>query len=93
VIPSFCVDAVCEVPYGSYPGNMQGEYYSDEEHLGQWLQVERNEADFKAFLDKYVYGVPDFSSYLQLCGGTERIQALRAQELLLPERARDDGGL
>ena len=29
VIPSFCVDAVCEVPYGSYPGNMPGEYFSD----------------------------------------------------------------
>ena len=33
LIPSFCVDAVCEVPCGSYPGNMPGEYFSDEEHL------------------------------------------------------------
>ena len=37
VIPFFCVDAVCEVPYGSYPGNMPYEYFSDEEHLRRWL--------------------------------------------------------
>ena len=40
VIPFFCVDAVCEVPYGSYPGNMPYEYFSDEEHLRRWLDVE-----------------------------------------------------
>ena len=28
VIPFYCVDAVCEVPYGSYPGNMPYEYSS-----------------------------------------------------------------
>ena len=41
VIPFFCVDAVCEVPYGSYPGNMPYEYFSDEEHIREWLKVER----------------------------------------------------
>jgi glutaconate CoA-transferase subunit A len=90
VIPSFCVDAVCEVPYGSYPGNMQGEYYSDEEHLFLWLDAERDEEGFRAFLTKYVYGVPNFESYLQLCGGLERMKQLRAQELLLPTRGRGD---
>ncbi len=85
------MDAVCEVPYGSYPGNMQGEYYSDEKHLFQWLEAERDEAGFKAFLAQYVYGVPDFESYLQLCGGLERMVQLRAQELLLPTRGESDG--
>src|SRR5262249_22221537 len=36
VIPFLCVDAVCEVPYGSYPGNMPGEYFSDEEQIRRW---------------------------------------------------------
>jgi len=75
---------VCEVPYGSYPGNMPGEYFSDEDHLREWLRVEKDEAEFKAFLDKYIYGVPDFEAYLGLCGGIERMKELRAQELLLP---------
>src|SRR5438309_8944723 len=30
LIPFYCVDAVCEVPFGSYPANMPGDYYSDE---------------------------------------------------------------
>ena len=83
-IPSFCVDAVCEVPYGSYPGNMPGEYFSDEEHLREWLRVEKDEAELGAFLDKYIYDVPDFESYLRLCGGVERMKELRAAELMLP---------
>ena len=87
VIPSFCVDAVCHVPCGSYPGNMPGEYFSDEEHLHQWLTVEKDEDAFTRFLDKYIYGVPDFAAYLQLCGGAERIKELRAQELLLPKES------
>src|SRR5208337_4926337 len=50
IIPAFCVDAVCEVPFGSYPGNMPGEYYSDEEHLRLWLEVEKDEAEFRKLL-------------------------------------------
>lgn len=84
VIPAFCVDAVCEVPCGSYPGNMAGAYFSDEEHLRQWLQAEEDEVLFRAFLKKYIYDVPDFAGYLECCGGTARIQELRALELLQP---------
>jgi len=81
VIPSFCVDAVCHVPCGSYPGNMPGEYFSDEAHLREWLQAEKDETTLKAFLKKYIYDIPDFESYLQLCGGTEKMQKLRDLEL------------
>ncbi len=83
VIPFYCVDAVCEVPYGSYPGNMAYEYFSDEPHLRQWLEVECDEAAHRAFLDRYIFGVKDFNEYLQLCGGLARMQELRQQELLL----------
>jgi len=83
VIPFYCVDAVCEVPYGSYPGNMPYEYFSDEEHFRLWLDVERDEASLRQFLDRYIYGVSDFAEYLNLCGGLKRLQQLRQQELLL----------
>jgi glutaconate CoA-transferase subunit A len=86
VIPFFCVDAVCEVPYGSYPGNMPYEYFSDEEHLRKWLAVEKDLEEFKAFLEKYIYGVKDFHEYLQLCGGLPRMQQLRRQEFLLDRK-------
>ena len=83
VIPFFCVDAVCEVPFGSYPGNMPYEYFSDEDHLRAWLEVECDMSRYVEFVRKLVLDVSEFSEYLQLCGGLNRMQALRQQELLL----------
>lgn len=83
LIPFFCVDAVCEVPFGSYPGNMPGEYFSDEAHLRKWLDVEKDLAAYKAFLDEHLFAVPDFTAYLERCGGLRRLQQLRQQEFLL----------
>ena len=82
-IPFLCVDAVCEVPFGSYPGNMPGEYFSDEDHLRLWLDVERDPAAFRQFLDDHIHGVPDFAGYLERCGGLPRLQHLRHREHLL----------
>jgi glutaconate CoA-transferase subunit A len=87
VIPSFCVDAVCEVPWGSYPGNMAGEYFSDEEHLAAWLEAEKTEEAFEAFLQRHIYQVPDFEAYLQKCGGAARMRVLREKELFSREEA------
>jgi glutaconate CoA-transferase subunit A len=83
VIPFFCVDAVCEVPFGSYPGNMPYEYFSDEAHLRRWLEVEADPKAYQAFINEYLYGVRDFNEYLSKCGGLPRMQELRRQELLL----------
>jgi glutaconate CoA-transferase, subunit A len=83
VIPFFCVEAVCEVPYGSYPGNMAGEYFSDEAHLRTWLTVEKDLDAFRRFLDEHIFGVADFDGYLVKCGGLPRLRELRAQEFLL----------
>ncbi len=81
-IPFYMVDAVVEVPYGSFPGNMPYEYYSDEAHLQRWLQTEQDPAAFAQFLDEYIFGVKDFSTYLERCGGIERMRQLRALEFL-----------
>ncbi len=81
-IPFLCVDAVCEVPGGSYPGNMPGEYFSDEEYLRQWMATEKDTEKYKAFLHEYVYGVADFAEYLLKSGGADGMSELRRQELL-----------
>ena len=82
-IPYYLVDGVCEVPYGSFPGNMPYEYFSDEEHLRLWMKSEEDLEKFKKFLDQYVYWTKDFNEYLDLCGGIHRINELRAQEHLI----------
>ena len=81
-IPYWLVDAVCEVRYGSFPGNMPYEYYSDEAHLAHWLEVEKDESTLQAFVDKYIYGTRDFNAYLDLCGGEERMHELCEMEPL-----------
>lgn len=81
-IPFYLVDAVVHSPYGSYPGNMPYEYFSDEDHLAEWMKAERDPQTFAAFLDRYIYGVADFRAYLELCGGEARLAALRAEERL-----------
>lgn len=81
LIPFFCVDAVCEVPFGSYPANMPGEYFSDEDHLRAWLEAEKDLDTYQAFLRRHIFDVPDFEAYLQVCGGLGRLQELRRREL------------
>jgi glutaconate CoA-transferase subunit A len=82
VIPFWCVDAVCEVPFGSYPGNMYGEYFSDEDHLKEWLKVEENPEEFKAFLDKNIYSCKDHFDYIEKNGGMHKILRLREKEFM-----------
>lgn len=81
-IPYWLVDAVCEVRYGSFPGNMPYEYYSDERHMAEWIEVEKDDASLNAFLDRYIYGTKNFEEYLELCGGEQRMQELHAMEPL-----------
>lgn len=82
-VPYYCVDAVCEVPFGSYPGNMPYEYFSDEDHLKLWLEKETDAAVFLHFLEEAIWSKPDFNAYLNWAGGLERMQALRQQEFLI----------
>lgn len=87
-IPYYLVDAVCHVPYGAYPGNMAGEYFSDEDHLKEWMAAEKDPDIFKAFLDKNIYGCSNHAEYIHINGGVERLKQLREKELLL-ERETD----
>jgi acyl CoA:acetate/3-ketoacid CoA transferase alpha subunit len=81
-IPFFVVDAVVEVPYGSHPCQMPGLYYFDEEHIAEWLSLSKTEEGVDQYLKKYVFGVDDFESYLELCGGIRKLNYLKKRENL-----------
>lgn len=83
VIPYYLVDAVAEVPYGGYPGNMPGAYYSDEDHLRAWLEAERDPETHRRFVAQNILETPDFDAYLERNGGLARLRELRRQELLI----------
>jgi glutaconate CoA-transferase, subunit A len=83
VIPYYLVDAVIEVPFGSYPGNMAYEYFSDEEHLREWMRVDGEPDTLAEFLERHIYGVKNFNGYLESIGGLTRLQELRCLENLI----------
>ena len=62
---------------------MPYEYFSDEQHLQEWLKVEKDEKAYKEFIDKQIFGTKNFNEYLELNGGIEKIKELRAIENLI----------
>jgi acyl CoA:acetate/3-ketoacid CoA transferase alpha subunit len=81
-IPHFVVDAVVESKYGCHPGNMPMLYYSDEEHMAEWLKLSRTDEGVQEYMDKYVFGVNDHSEYIDLIGGEEKMKYLGKLERL-----------
>lgn len=80
VIPYFYVDAVVEVPYGCHPCNMPTLYYSDEEHMAEYLRLTKTEKGVGKYLEKYVYRAQDFEHYLELIGGVRKLNYLKKLE-------------
>lgn len=81
-IPYWLVDAVCEVSFGSYPGEMPYEYGSDEQHFAEWLEAEKDPAALEEFLEHMIYSTRDFQEYLERAGALGRMPALRAMDPL-----------
>jgi acyl CoA:acetate/3-ketoacid CoA transferase alpha subunit len=76
MIPFFLVDAVVEVPFGSHPCLMPYQYYFDEEHIGEWLNVSKSDAGVEEYFQKYVFSVKTFEEYLELVGGAKQMEKL-----------------
>ena len=90
VIPFYLADAVCEIPYGAYPGNMAYEYFSDEEHLQEWLRVEKDPVEFEKFIDENIYNCETHFDYIRLHGGMEKMCELRNKELMTLENSQTE---
>jgi acyl CoA:acetate/3-ketoacid CoA transferase alpha subunit len=80
VIPFYVVDAVCEVPYGAHPTHMPYQYFFDEEHIAEWLELSLTQEGVEVYLDRYVYGACDFEDYLERAGGIRRLNYLKRVE-------------
>jgi len=68
VIPGFRVDAVVHCPWGAYPTAVPGCYDYDYEALQAYQEATSNPASFQAYLDRFVFGVKDFSEFLEIAG-------------------------
>jgi acyl CoA:acetate/3-ketoacid CoA transferase alpha subunit len=84
VIPFHVVDAVIEVPFGAHPTEMPVTYYFDEQHIAHWLEVSKTPEGTRQYFDEYVFGVPDYDSYLEKVGGVRKLGELKRIMKLQP---------
>ncbi len=78
-IPFIHVSAVCHVPLGGYPSAVYGHYDYDAQYLKQFADAARDDAAFKNYQDKYIYGPRDHEEFMALVG-EERLAAIRADK-------------
>jgi glutaconate CoA-transferase subunit A len=85
LIPGFVVDAVVEVPFGSYPHECHGRYEADFEHFDAYADLVNREgvAGVQAYLRENVEDPGSFSSFLDMVGASRLLeQRRRARELV-----------
>ena len=68
LIPGLIVDAVVHAPWGAHPSYVQGYYDRDNAFYLAWDELSRDRARTEAWLDEWVYGLPDRAAYLAKLG-------------------------
>lgn len=76
LIPGLVVQAVVHEPYGAHPSYVQGYYDRDNTAYLEWDQLSRDRAATEAWLQEWVYALPDRAAYLEKLGA-ERLAALK----------------
>lgn len=77
IVPWYCVDAVCEVPYGAWPGDMPGMYYFDRRLQERVVRVEwKTPESTKAWVEQYIYGTRNHYEMIELAAKEEGMSVL-----------------
>jgi glutaconate CoA-transferase subunit A len=67
-IPGMIVNAVVVEPYGTHPSFVQGYYDRDNEFYIKWNDISNDEKSMQAYLDEWIYGLPDRAAYVKKMG-------------------------
>lgn len=68
LIPGLIVDAVVHEPYGTHPSYVQGYYDRDNDFYLKWDEWSRDRETTEAWLEEWVYSLPDRAAYLEKLG-------------------------
>jgi glutaconate CoA-transferase, subunit A len=63
VLPSWVVDAVCEVPGGAHPSFAIGYSSRDNDFYRAWDDISRERDSFTAWIERHILGTNDFVEY------------------------------
>jgi glutaconate CoA-transferase subunit A len=85
-IPGFVVDAVIEVPFGSYPHECHGRYEADFAHFDLYSEqvVADGVAGVEAYLAEYVERPGSFAAFLDMIGASALLEQRRLARELVP---------
>ena len=78
LIPGLVVNAVVHEPFGAHPSYVQGFYDRDNEFYLAWDRRSRSVDGMNAYLEEWVYGLPDRAAYREKCG-EETLARLRPE--------------
>ena len=81
-IPYYAVDAVVEAPFGAYPGECQGYYAPDNEHVLEAFGAVQGINGAQSYLEKYVYSVADNREMLEKRVGAGKLLDLRRRVVI-----------
>jgi glutaconate CoA-transferase subunit A len=86
LIPGFVVDAVVEVPYGSYPHECHGRYEADFAHFDAYSEqvIADGVAGVHAYLAEYVERPGSFGAFLDMVGASTLLEQRRRARELVP---------
>jgi glutaconate CoA-transferase subunit A len=79
VIPGFLVNAVVECSHGAHPSPVQGYYNRDNAFFRDYHEKTKTKEATGAWLDNWVYGVPDREQYVEQLG-TTRVEDLGVKQ-------------
>jgi glutaconate CoA-transferase, subunit A len=79
VIPGFLVNAVVECSHGAHPSPVQGYYNRDNAFFREYHEQTKTKEATGAWLDNWVYGVPNREAYLEQLGRT-RVEELGVKQ-------------
>jgi glutaconate CoA-transferase subunit A len=85
LIPGFVVDAVVEVPFGSYPHECHGRYEADFDHFDGYTELVNRDgvAGVQAYLQENVHAPGSFGAFLDMVEASRLLeQRRRARELV-----------
>jgi glutaconate CoA-transferase subunit A len=68
LIPGLVVDVVCHVPYCAHPSYTQGYHDRDNDFYLAWDTISQTEESTRAYLDEWIYGLPDRGVYWEKLG-------------------------
>jgi glutaconate CoA-transferase subunit A len=68
LIPGMIVSAVCHVPHCAHPSYTQGYYDRDNAFYLEWDKISAEPGRVRAWLEEWVYGVPDREAYWERLG-------------------------